>query len=134
MHGVVASRTLVGPGQHGPDDEAPRGRTDVVEGKAGDQRQGARRRRVEHRDVFGVNDPDSVDAIDLLHLGGFELDQIALGDVLQPTEEAVPVAGYAGIAIRSREWRVVDVPDGAIERAVVGARQHRHLEPELGDA
>ena len=43
------------------------------------------------------------------------------------------MAGNAGIAIRSRQCRVLDVPDGAIERAVVGARQHRHFEPEPRD-
>src|SRR6185436_8183684 len=68
MQRVVVDRTLVGPGQHGADDEAPRGRTDVVEGIAGDQRQCARGRRVEHRDVVGANDPGSLDAIEYLYL------------------------------------------------------------------
>ncbi len=133
MQGAVVYRPLVGPRQHGADDEALRGRTDVIEGIAGDQRQGARRRRVEHRDGFRINDPGSLDAIGLLSVGGLEFDHIALGDVFQPTEEPVPVAGNAGIAIRSRQCRVFDVPDGAIERAVVSARQHRHFEPEPRD-
>ena len=37
------------------------------------------------------------------------------------------------VAVRSRSGRPLDVTDRAVERAVVGARQHRHFELNLRD-
>ena len=42
--------------------------------------------------------------------------------------------GDSGVAIRSRQCRVLDMTHGAVEREVVGARQDRHLEADLRDA
>ena len=71
---------------------------------------------------------------DSLPLDGVELDHVTRGDVLQPPEETVPVAGDADVAVRARLRRVLDVTDGAIERAVVGAGQCRHLGSNLWNA
>ena len=72
--------------------------------------------------------------IDVLPLHRVELDHVARRDVLQSPEEAVAVTGDAQVSIRARLRRALDVPDGAVERAVVGARQHRHLESNLRDS
>ena len=41
--------------------------------------------------------------------------------------------GEARVPVRSRRCRVFDVTDGAVERSVIGARQHRDFESNLRD-
>ena len=55
-------------------------------------------------------------------------------DVLQSPEEAIPVPGDARVAVRPRLCRVLDVTDGAVERAVVGAGEHGHFESNFRDS
>jgi hypothetical protein len=52
-----------------------------------------------------------------------ELDRVAGGDILQPSEK--PIAMTGDPTIRARECGVIDVFHGAIEDEIVGARQHR---------
>ena len=63
-----------------------------------------------------------------------ELDVVAGGDVLESAEEAIAVPGDAGIPGGSRHRRVLDVAGAAVERAIVGSRQHGDLEPDPRDA
>ena len=118
----------------GADDEPLRGGADEVEGIAGDQCQRARGRRVEHRDVFRIDDPGSLDAKDVLSLNRVDLDHVARSDVLQSPEEAVAVTGDADVSVGARQRRILDVPETTVERAVVSARQHCHLESQLRDS
>jgi hypothetical protein len=82
----------------------------------------------------GVHHPGSLDAIHVLTRYRVELDAVTRRDVLQSPEGAIAVSRDAQVAVRSRRCRALDVTDGAIERAVVGAGQHRHLESNLGDS
>ena len=119
---------------HGTDDEPLGGGADKVERIARDQRQRPRRRRVQHRDILRFDHPRSLDAIDALLLERVDLDRVTWDDVLQSAEEAVPVPGDARVPVRSRLCCVLDVTDPAVERPVVGARQHRHLQANLRDS
>src|SRR6185295_7988179 len=73
------------------------------------------------------------DAICLLSSERIEFDGIALDDVLQSPEEAIPVPGDARVPVRARRRRVLDVTDGTIQGAVVTAGEHGHLESNLRD-
>ena len=118
----------------GPDDEALRCWTDVIERVARDQRERTRGRRVEHGHILWRHDPGPFDAVHLLLSQSLELDGVTRRDVFQASEKPVAVAGDTRVAIRPRQWRTVDVTDGAVERGVIGARQDCHFQANLRDA
>src|SRR4051794_12541955 len=89
---------------HCPDDEPARRGADEVERVTRDQRQRRRRGGVQHRDIVRVDDPRSLDPIDVLAVQRVDLYGVTDRDVLQSPEEAVAVAGDAEVPIRSR-WR-----------------------------
>ena len=115
-------------------DESLRRRTDEVERIAGNESQRLHGRRIQYRHVFGLDDPDPLDAIDLAAFDGLELHDIAGANILQPAEKSIAVASDAGIAHRSRQSRFLDVAQPAVEHELVRPRQYRHLETDLGDA
>src|SRR3954447_7481903 len=131
-NGEYASRPIAS--EKGADDEALWRGADVIEGIAGHERQRPRAGRIQDGDVRRVDHPRALHAIDLLSVERFELDLVARNDVLEPSEEAVTMAGDARVSLRSGKRRVVDVTDTAIERAVVGAGQHWHLEADFRDS
>src|SRR6478752_380539 len=78
-------------GSRGADDVALGSGADEVEGIARHERDRFLRRRVEDPDVVGRDEPDVFDDERLGTADGLELHRVADGDVLQATEEAVPV-------------------------------------------
>src|SRR5262245_29153750 len=62
---------------YGSNDEPLGGRADEIERITGDERQGSNGRRVEHRDVLGLNDPQALDVIRLTSFERLELDRVA---------------------------------------------------------
>src|SRR5688572_12499932 len=73
---------------YGTDDKPLGGRAVEIERVARYQRQRPYGRGVQHRDVLRVDDPRSLDAIDVRPLECVELDPVARGNVLQSPEEA----------------------------------------------
>ena len=121
-------------GAFGPDDESLRGRADEIERVTRNQRQArawACRRAPRHR---RASQPSTLDPVDLLSVVRFEFDDVTGADVLEAAEEAVPVAGNPDIPVRAGQRRVSDVSDGAMERDLLGAWQHRHLETDRRDS
>src|SRR4029453_5938751 len=80
-----------------------------------------------------IDHPGSLDAIDLSALSRIDLDDVARRDVLQSPEEAVAMSGDAQVSSRARLRSTFDEADSAVECAVVGAIQHRHLESNFRD-
>src|SRR4030095_1784488 len=118
---------------HGTNDEPAGSGAHEVEGVAGDQRQYPCGRRIQYRDVLRVDHPRPLDAICLLSIERVEFEGVAPDNVFQSPEEAIPVPGDARVPVRARWCRVLDVTDGTVEGAVVGAGEDGHLESNLRD-
>src|SRR6476620_2564768 len=80
-----------------------------------------------------LDDPDPLDPIWFLATERFELYRVTLFDVLQPAKEAVAMPGDTGVAVGAGGRGVFDQTDAAIERRVVGSREHRSLDIQARD-
>src|SRR5208337_5111028 len=102
--------------------------------KAGDQGQRRRRRRLQHRYIFGLSDLNPVDNIDIDLAGAREFDNIATCHVFEAAKKTVTVACDAEIAARTDLRGPTNAPDTTVQREVVRAIKHGNFKVNLGNA
>ena len=96
------------------DNEAFRGASHVVKGKASHQCQRLLWRAIQNGGIGGCNDLDSANGVPIRPSWAQEFDSVARSNVLKPSEKAVTMSGYTEIARLTDSCRAKDSSDSTI--------------------